>query len=198
MDNARRVYRSTTNRMIGGVAGGLATYFNVDLAISRIVWGLLLFVGIGIPLYILCWIAIPRDPVIRINVFGEAEEPRRSTFGGLLKFAVLFAIAAIFISEIDRDAAIVSFLIGLGFGLYHLWRNRVQDEDAPNRQSRLYRSETNRRILGVFGGLGDLFDIDPTLLRIVAGVVVIVGFPVLVPLYLIYAMLVPTRRLIAA
>lgn len=31
---------------------------------------------------------------------------------------------------------------------------------------KLYRSETNRWLLGVCGGLGEYFDIDPTLIRV--------------------------------
>ena len=31
---------------------------------------------------------------------------------------------------------------------------------------RIYRSQEDRKIAGVLGGLGELFDIDPTLLRL--------------------------------
>ena len=31
---------------------------------------------------------------------------------------------------------------------------------------RIYRSQEDRRIAGILGGLGELFDIDPTLLRL--------------------------------
>ncbi len=31
---------------------------------------------------------------------------------------------------------------------------------------RIYRSQKNKKIAGIFGGLGELFDIDPTLLRL--------------------------------
>ena len=33
-------------------------------------------------------------------------------------------------------------------------------------QKRLYRSVTNRKICGVCGGLGEYFNIDPTLIRL--------------------------------
>ena len=33
-------------------------------------------------------------------------------------------------------------------------------------KKRLYRSVTNRKICGVCGGLGEYFDIDPTLIRL--------------------------------
>jgi phage shock protein C len=31
---------------------------------------------------------------------------------------------------------------------------------------RIYRSQENKKIAGIMGGLGELFDIDPTLLRL--------------------------------
>ena len=31
---------------------------------------------------------------------------------------------------------------------------------------RIYRSQDDRKIAGILGGLGELFDIDPTLLRL--------------------------------
>lgn len=33
---------------------------------------------------------------------------------------------------------------------------------------RLYRSQTNKKLAGLCGGLGDYFDIDPTVIRLVA------------------------------
>ena len=35
---------------------------------------------------------------------------------------------------------------------------------------KLYRSKTDRRIAGVCGGLGNYFDIDPTIIRLAWGV----------------------------
>lgn len=32
---------------------------------------------------------------------------------------------------------------------------------------KIYRSQENKKIAGILGGLGELFDIDPTLLRLV-------------------------------
>lgn len=37
---------------------------------------------------------------------------------------------------------------------------------AENQTKRLYRSKTNRMIAGVCGGLGEYFNVDPTLIRL--------------------------------
>ena len=45
--------------MVGGVAGGMAEYLNVDTAWIRIAWLALLVLGPGLILYVIAWIAIP-------------------------------------------------------------------------------------------------------------------------------------------
>lgn len=57
----KRLYRSTTDRKIAGVCGGLGEYFNVDPLIFRIIFVLALVPG-GVPgllPYIILWIIIP-------------------------------------------------------------------------------------------------------------------------------------------
>jgi phage shock protein PspC (stress-responsive transcriptional regulator) len=54
--------RSYTDRMLGGVAGGLARYFNVDPMIVRIAFVVLTVVGgAGIPLYLAGLLLIPDE-----------------------------------------------------------------------------------------------------------------------------------------
>jgi phage shock protein C len=54
--------RSTTDRWIGGVCGGLATSLGVDSWVLRLLFALLLFVGgTGVLLYILLWIFVPSE-----------------------------------------------------------------------------------------------------------------------------------------
>lgn len=58
----KQIYRSRHNRMIAGVCGGLAEYFNIDPTIVRIAWVLLgLVLGWGILLYIAALIIIPEQ-----------------------------------------------------------------------------------------------------------------------------------------
>lgn len=58
----RKLYRSTTNRWIAGVCGGLAEYFSIDPIIVRIVFLVLTpSGGLGIWLYIILWIFVPTE-----------------------------------------------------------------------------------------------------------------------------------------
>ena len=60
----KRLHRIENGKMLAGVCGGIAEYFNVDPTLIRLLWVLLsLFVGCGIIAYILCAIIIPRKPV---------------------------------------------------------------------------------------------------------------------------------------
>ncbi len=59
----KRLYRSRTDRKIAGVCGGLAAYFGLDPVIIRIVWVVsALGAGLGILAYLICWLAIPKEP----------------------------------------------------------------------------------------------------------------------------------------
>ena len=56
----KRLYKSRKNKMIGGVCGGLAEYFNMDPTIVRIVAALLcLLKGAGLIVYLIACIVMP-------------------------------------------------------------------------------------------------------------------------------------------
>jgi len=68
---SKRVYRSKNDKIITGVCGGIAEYFNVDPVLIRIITVLLFFAWIvllpynilfGLLSYIMAWIIIPKNP----------------------------------------------------------------------------------------------------------------------------------------
>ncbi len=54
--------RSRADKVIAGVAGGLAQYFGIDPVLLRIAFVLLAFAGPGVILYIIAWIVMPLEP----------------------------------------------------------------------------------------------------------------------------------------
>ncbi len=59
----KRLYRSTTNRILLGVCGGLGEYFRIDPVIIRIIFVALTFAGgSGIVLYIVMVLIVPKVP----------------------------------------------------------------------------------------------------------------------------------------
>jgi len=61
---SKKLYRSKNDRMIAGVCGGLADYFNVDSSLVRLaVLFIFLFQGIGLIAYIIAWLVMSEEPV---------------------------------------------------------------------------------------------------------------------------------------
>lgn len=74
METTDRLYRSTTDKVIGGVCGGLGTYLNLDPVIVRILFVLLaVFGGSGVLVYIILWIVIPEQKYTFGTKVGEEE-----------------------------------------------------------------------------------------------------------------------------
>jgi phage shock protein C len=63
MAETRRLYRSKTDRVLAGVCGGLAQYFNLDATLIRVLFVLLAVLGgAGLVLYVAMWIIVPNQP----------------------------------------------------------------------------------------------------------------------------------------
>lgn len=72
----KRLYRSTTNRKIAGVCGGLGDYFQIDPVIFRVIFIILLLPGgfPGVVPYLILWVVIPMEPRRRYNDAIDGEE----------------------------------------------------------------------------------------------------------------------------
>ena len=65
MAAGKKLYRSTSNKMIAGVCGGIAEYFNVDPTIIRLAYVILSVFTVAFPgiiVYIISSLIIPQDP----------------------------------------------------------------------------------------------------------------------------------------
>lgn len=61
--NGKRLYKARGNRMVSGVCGGIAEYFDIDPTIVRILCVLLCFGwGSGLLAYIIAAIVMPEPP----------------------------------------------------------------------------------------------------------------------------------------
>lgn len=64
MDNQpRKLYRSISQRQIGGVCGGLGEYLNVDPTIMRLIFvaGFFLSGSLTFWVYLIMWIVVPES-----------------------------------------------------------------------------------------------------------------------------------------
>ncbi len=64
MDMNKKLYRSSQNKMLCGVCGGIGEYLGVDPTLIRLIWAVLACSGTGIVVYFLAAIIIPQDPGI--------------------------------------------------------------------------------------------------------------------------------------
>ena len=63
-ESPKRLYRARSDRMIAGVCGGVAKYFNVDPVWIRILFLVFLIAaGTTLLIYIILWIIVPEEPV---------------------------------------------------------------------------------------------------------------------------------------
>ena len=62
----RRLTRSRTDRMVGGVCGGIAEYFGVDSTAVRVLWAILTIIPgailLGVVAYLVAWLIMPEAP----------------------------------------------------------------------------------------------------------------------------------------
>lgn len=74
----RKLYRSSSNKVLFGVAGGLGEYFNIDVVLVRVII-VVLCVTTGFPLilYPILTVIMPKDPAPDLGPGGLDE------FGGV-------------------------------------------------------------------------------------------------------------------
>ena len=74
-----RLYRSTNDKMIAGVCGGLADFFGLDPSLVRLVLVIMgLLGGHGILVYLILWIILPVQPtsVSTVAAPDPVDDPR--------------------------------------------------------------------------------------------------------------------------
>jgi phage shock protein C len=71
-----RLYRSRDDRMIAGVAGGLAEYLGLDPSLVRIGWAILILAGgLGLVIYIIMAIIVPEEPELGSAAWSSSTNP---------------------------------------------------------------------------------------------------------------------------
>jgi phage shock protein PspC (stress-responsive transcriptional regulator) len=137
--SSKKMYRDTDNRVIGGVASGLAAFWGLDSTVVRVLFiGMTIFGGLGILIYIIMWIALPEaktitekmqmsgEPVTLSNIessvkrgLNEKDGAEESVFAKIILFP--FRLLAMLIDALGRILGPVFLLIvdifRIGIGL---------------------------------------------------------------------------------
>lgn len=128
----RRLSRCRENRVIAGVASGMAEFFGLDVTLVRVLWFISIFFGgVSLLLYIGLAIIVPLEPAGANGHAGEvgpgpvAAEGHRHGAGGGGRWVTFFGIAMILLGSLALIAALAPsvatwrylwpvFIIGMG------------------------------------------------------------------------------------
>jgi phage shock protein C len=127
----RRLYRSRTNRVIGGVCGGLGEYLGVDPVVIRLIWAIAIFLGgVGLIAYILCLVIIPETPSGVTQVAQTYTSP--ATLGIIIGAVIIIAGGLLLLGNIFQWSwrwgwwlwSILLPLALIGLGVFLIIRKR--------------------------------------------------------------------------
>ena len=110
----RRLYRSRTDTVLGGVAAGLARYLNADPALVRIAWAILVPItsGAAFLAYVVAWIVIPEEPASPVVAPDGVEGTD----------AAMPAVGRSSAPSADRsDGGRAGLVVGIGLVLLGVW-----------------------------------------------------------------------------
>lgn len=217
----KTLYRSASNRMISGICGGLAEYFDVDASVMRV--AMVAFTVITLPVfgpfvflaYLVCIFIIPRDPGISpamasdSSADGEhtdqseqgvrkvAEKQPANRNNGMVWGGLLILLAVI----------VLAWSNALNFGRFSFFLPMVPIVAIGAavfilfvykgpimeffKHRRLYRLNEGKKIFGVCSGLADAFNLDPTLVRIGFFIVFLFSVGTVTLIYLFMAFIMP-------
>jgi phage shock protein C len=195
----KKLYRSQSNRMIGGVCGGLADYFALDATLIRIIWvAISILGGFGILIYIASLFIIPNNPDQSAGEKSENLIKDKNLFwGSLLVILGLFLILrqmGLFYTfqfwHVPWQSVWAIVLIALGgILLYNRSKSGHGEEDVNADVKKLYRSRDQKMVAGVCGGIAEYFKVDVSIIRILwvlatfitagVGVLVYIGMVIL-------------------
>lgn len=129
----RRLYRDTSDKFIGGVCSGIASYLNVDPAIVRILFAIITFggFGLGFMAYIILWIILPAQDIEGYSGKRLFRNPEGKILGGVCSgLGAYFNKSTVTIRLIFLAPILLNILINIldGFswrGDFHIFPNIV-------------------------------------------------------------------------
>lgn len=180
----KRLYKSSTNRIISGVCGGVGEYFGFNPVTVRIVWlASVLFLGTGILAYIAAMILIPKNSDDKSTENYKNAKPAIGliliTFGAILLFQEYWMpISWRGFIGYEMMPAIGLILLGVfiliaGKERRMMWGDKTwsspmdsSPDDSDVKWRNIRRSRKERFLLGICGGIGEKYLVDPVIIRL--------------------------------
>jgi phage shock protein PspC (stress-responsive transcriptional regulator) len=121
-----RLFRDNSDKIIGGVASGLANYLDVDPAVIRILLILFGFTGTGILLYIILWIVLPEKNLDNYRGKRLFRNPDDKVIAGVAGgLGTYFNIQAWVIRLILVSPLLLNIIFGTFNGLFFSWHRDI-------------------------------------------------------------------------
>jgi phage shock protein C len=194
---SKRLYRSQSNKMIAGVCGGIADYFEIDPTLIRlIVVAIALFGGVGLLAYIAAIFIVPNNPEeVHSENSSENLIKDKSLFWGslLIIFGLFFLLRQMGFFygfefwRIPWQMVWAAFLIIIGFYLLYNRKKKDDTDTFEIKGKKLYRSRSQKMLAGVCGGIAEYFEMDVSIIRILWAIITIAsaGFGILIYILMI-------------
>lgn len=136
------ISRSRQNRIIGGVASGIADYLSIEAIVVRVLFVVsVLFSGIGVLLYLIMWLVIPEEKIdpyysmnndnnessntsddINFTITQDKKNDGKVIFGIVLIVIGFFFLGVEVFSFINFEDLFPIVLVGLG--IYLVWNSK--------------------------------------------------------------------------
>ncbi|MDX2361849.1 MAG: PspC domain-containing protein [Crocinitomicaceae bacterium] len=131
----RKLFRDEEDGRIGGVCSGISNYFNIDVAIIRIIFVVMFFSGFGFLLYLVLWMVVPKaknsidklrmkgQPITVENVRSEVENAAEKIKDGSKRVIHSLGSKESYRRRASKGGRILSSIIGvilICFGFVHL------------------------------------------------------------------------------
>ena len=199
----KKIHRSQSDRVLAGVCGGFAEYFNIDPVLVRLIWIFMILIGgSGIIAYILCLLLIPENadhrqlPMYRNLVFN-----RKNSLWGIILIVLGLSLVFQYNDIIGRvvhrfwgfgfNLLFAVILSGLGELLLAKGRSGFAKPAGLKLRMPFHISTEDRVFTGVCGGIAESLEIDSTIIRLILAFGTIMSLGAGIILYLVLALLLP-------
>ncbi len=194
----RKLERSKTDIVVAGVCSGLAKYFKMDAGIVRLIFLLLLLLGVWIVVvYLLMSFLIPQE--FEVKPLSEEERLKqkkvnfRTVAGGLLMLTGLHFTLAWFGLISSKNLFSIPFgfmfpFISIAAGAYFLGVKDNSEHQHETNPNNFYRSRSDRLFMGVCGGFARYINAETYTVRIIFILATLLTLGFFAVMYLLFSL----------
>lgn len=196
----KRLVRSNTDYLVFGVCGGVADYFDISSNLIRSFFIVSSLIGgWGIAAYLFSMIFLKKNPeeisdeknLTRDNNFKFSAGFSLTVIGFLYTFELVGLISYSKFFGISRDLFLPVLILSAGLFILFVYHPVVE---RMSKDSVILRRSSNKRILGVCGGLAEYLNSEPVLVRMLWLIFSLVTLGVGAVIYFLFYLIIPESK----